>query len=123
MLREGHVLTADMFVDGQDEADTEDVLGRGLYKSVVNAAFALPLAQRLSRISPPDAPVRVVDEIEDHFKLLPADAPPFDRFSPAAYLIEHRTEFAGDVDLDGALDRFERIFGTLNAFLSRPQRP
>jgi predicted ATPase len=123
MLREGHVLTADMFVDGQDEADTEDVLGRGLYKSVVNAAFSLPLAQRLSRISPPDAPVRVVDEIEDHFKLLPLDAPQFDRFSPAAYLIEHRTEFATDVDLDGALDRFERIFGTLNAFLSRPQRP
>jgi hypothetical protein len=94
-------------------------VGRGLYKSLVSVTFALPAQQRLSRITAPDAPVRVVDEIEDHFKLLPPEAPPFDRFSPAAYLIEHRADFAGDSDLGMALDRFERIFETLNAFLPR----
>ena len=122
MLREGHVLTADMFLDGQEEADTEDLVGRGLYKTLVNVTFTLPLGQQLSRFSDPEAPVRVVDEIEDHFKLLPLDAPQFDRFSPAAYLIGHGAEFGGDAELDAALDRFERIFGTLNGFLARPQR-
>jgi len=118
LLREGHVLTADMFLDGQKEADTEDLLGRGLYKSLVNAAFNLPVAQQLIRMSAPDAPVRVVDEIEDHFKLLPFDAPEFDHFSPAAYLIEHRSDFEGDTEIDAAINRFERVFETLNAFLT-----
>lgn len=35
------MLTADMFVDGQDEADIEDILGRRLYIEVVNRAYGL----------------------------------------------------------------------------------
>jgi energy-coupling factor transporter ATP-binding protein EcfA2 len=117
MLRDGQVLTADMFLDGQHEADIEDLLGRGLYKALVSATFALPHGQRLERISGPEAPARVVQEVEDHFKLLPSDAPQFNRFSPAPYLLQHHSDFAGHVDLDSALDRFERIFTTLQGFL------
>jgi hypothetical protein len=117
MLRDGHVLTADMFLDGQHEADIEDLLGRGLYKALVSAAFALPPGQRLDRVSGPEAPPRVVQEVEDHFKLLPSDAPQFNRFSPAPYLLQHRSDFAGHVELESALDRFERIFTTLQGFL------
>ncbi len=117
LLRDGHVLSADMFLEDQDEADVEDLLGRSLYKSLVNATYAIPLGQRLSRVSGPDAPARVVDEVADLFKLLHFDTSPFDRFSPAVYLNEHRAEFEHDDGLVIALDRFEQVFATFNAFL------
>ena len=117
LLREGHVLTCDMFVDGQDEADIEDMIGRGLYKAIGNAAFGLDPAHGMPRASAADAPLRIVKEVEDSFKLLPPDVPEFDHYTPAEHLILNRAEFATDPDLDSALDRFETLFQTLNGFL------
>ncbi len=117
LLQDGLVLTADMFVLGQEEAATEDLLGRGVYSDIVNRSFALPVDQRMGRSRAADAPVRVVKEVEDHFKTLPLSAPNFDRFLPAAYLIEHQGEFAADADWDCALDRFAKLFDTLNGLL------
>jgi predicted ATPase len=116
LLQDGLVLTADMFVLAQDEADTEDLVGRGLYSQVVNKAFALPAAQWMTRSRV--VPARVVKEVEEHFKTLPVHAPVFDRLVPAAYLLEHKREFESDPDLDSALDRFARLFDTLNRFLT-----
>ncbi|HEY5026240.1 MAG TPA: AAA family ATPase [Acidimicrobiales bacterium] len=118
LLQDGMVLTADMFVLGQDEAETEDVVGRGLYTELVNKAFALPPTQWMSPSRSDDAPVRVVREVEDHFKTLPPKAPKFDRLVPAAYLIQHKGEFGADPQLDSVLDRFARLFDTLNGSLS-----
>ena len=118
LLQDGLVLTADMYVLGQDEAETEDLLGRDLYSELVNEAFGLPPTQWMNRSRADDAPVRVVREVEDHFKLLPVNAPKFDRFVPAAHLIEHKSAFGADPRLDSALDRFAKLFDTLNSFLS-----
>lgn len=117
LLRDGHVFTADMFADAEPaEADTEDVLGRSLYVRLVNAAYELKAARRLKDRRPADAPVRVVAEVEDHFRTLPDDVPEFDHFAPAAYLIARPAEF--DVpEVEGALERFERLFVELNALL------
>jgi energy-coupling factor transporter ATP-binding protein EcfA2 len=117
LLRDGHVVTADQFVDGQEDADVEDLLGRGLYVDLVNSAYALPEDQRLTADKPVGAPERVVKEVEDHFKLLPPAAPEFDHLTPALYLMEHRGDFSSTPGVDAALNRFERLFTTLNGFL------
>jgi energy-coupling factor transporter ATP-binding protein EcfA2 len=117
LLRDGHVLTADMFVDGQDEADIEDLLGRRLYIEVVNKAYGLSSTQRLKAAKAADAPDRVVKEVEDHFKLLTGGVPEFSHLRPAAHLLEHRAEFAEATGIEDALDRFEKLFAQLNAFL------
>ncbi len=115
ILRDGHVLTADMFVD-QPEADVEDLLGRALYVDVVNRCYNLTGSKRLKATRPKDAPERVVKEVEQHFKLL-ADVEDFDHFSPASFLLENRESLASSPALEDALGRFERLFETVNSFL------
>ncbi|MHB1920334.1 MAG: hypothetical protein ACYCSX_16945 [Acidimicrobiales bacterium] len=118
LLREDHVLTADMFVDGQAEADVEDLLGRDVYKDLVAREYSLMAAQQLPAAKPAIAPERVVKEVEEHFKLLPASVPEFDHLTPSLYLIEHRSEFSAAAGIDVALERFEKLFVALNGFLN-----
>jgi energy-coupling factor transporter ATP-binding protein EcfA2 len=118
LLRDGHVLTADMFVGGQAEADVEDLLGRRLYVDLVNKTYRLQKGQQLPAERPSDAPERAVKEAENHFKLLPPEIPEFDHVTPALYLIEHHGEFSSGTGIETALDRFEALFTALNSFLS-----
>ena len=115
LLRDGHVLTADMLVD-QDEADIEDLVGRRLYIDVVNRAYGLGSANRLKATKPDGAPARVVKEVEDHFRLIPA-ADEFDHYRPAEHLLTHRADFREAAGIETALDRFEELFRQLNSFL------
>lgn len=116
LLRDGHVLTADAYAE-QEEADTEDLLGRRLYIDLVAKTYGLASKHRLKATKPADAPVRVVKEVEAHFKLLPATVEEFNHLLPAVYLTEHASDFASGAAVDAALDRFERFFADLNAFL------
>lgn len=115
LLRDGHVLTADMFVD-QSEADVEDLLGRPLYVDIVNKLYKLSGPKRMKATRPKDAPARVVKEVEEHLKLLP-DLPEFNHLPPATFLLENRDAFASAPGIEEALDRFEKLFETLNSFL------
>lgn len=117
LLRDGHVLTAEMFA-GQEEADIEDLLGRRLYVEVVNKAYGLKAAQRLKVAPPSGASMRVVKEVEDHFKLLPPEVREFDHYEPAEYLLANRAEFSSAEGIETALDRFEAVFTALNGFLA-----
>jgi len=117
LLKQGHVFTADMYCNGFSEADTEDVLGRDFYIELVNATYELKGSQALQVDRPPTVPMRVVEEVEDHFKVLPADAPEFDHYAPAAHLIAN----PGDLTFRGrgaALDRFEKLFADINDLLA-----
>lgn len=116
LLRDGHVFTADMYLDGATEADVEDVLGRDLYIHLVNVAYELTGKNALPSVRPSGAPERVVVEVEEHFRSLPASVPEYDHYAPARYLVEHSSELSLP-GLDGALGRFERLFGDLNALL------
>lgn len=117
LLQDGHVFTADMFVaNEQSEADVEDMVGRELYLRIVNAAYSLKADQRVPAKKPEDSPERAVQEVEQHFKTLPASVPEFDHYAPAAYLISHTSDFDGK-PVDSALDRFEELFKKLNQLL------
>ena len=50
--------------------------------------------------------------------MLPADASEFSHFAPASWLIQHPEILKGEGDgIVATLDRFEKLFGALNALL------
>lgn len=118
ILQQGHVFTADTY-SGQAEADIEDVLGRPLYVALVNQCYALEKGTKIATRKPQDAPIRVVKEAEDHFALLPPEAPRFDHYTPSLFLTENTKELRDVLPLADALERFERLFYDLNSLLPR----
>ena len=117
LLQDGHVFTAEVYV-GQPEADIEDVIGRANYVELVNRAYALDPAKRLPVTKPDGAPALVVQEAEAHFRLLPVGAPEFDHYRPAEYLMVNGARVKRALlELDAALDRFEKLFADLNKLL------
>ncbi len=116
LLRDGHVLTADMFAGGATEAEVEDIIGREMYVALVNASYGLKGEKALSAIRPGDAPERVVVEVGAYFKILEATDPEYDHFEPARYLVESGAD--GLPGLAAALDRFEALFQATNALMS-----
>jgi energy-coupling factor transporter ATP-binding protein EcfA2 len=116
LLRDGYVLTADMFVGGATEADVEDIIGREMYVALVNATYDLKGKKALSAIRPDVAPERVVAEVGTSFKTLGATDPEYNHFEPARYLVESGA--AGLPGLDAALDRFEALFQAANELMS-----
>jgi predicted ATPase len=123
LLREGHVLTADTYA-GQDEADTEDLIGRAAFMALVNKAYGLTGAAELNPTVEARTGARVLKEVEQHFALLPPEMPQFDHFRPASYLLENRSEILRNLPgLESALGRFERLFLDLNALILEEARP
>jgi len=114
ILKAGHLFSAEMFVDG-DEADVEDLLGRDLYITLINECYSLGEPQKLPDIKPEDAPVRVLLEVENHFKTLPRE---FDHYTPAVFLTENAARFRSILSKhDEVLKRFEKLFKDLNGLL------
>jgi len=107
-----------MYVD-QDEADIEDLLGRLFYVSLVNECYNLDNSKKLPMEKPADAPVRVLEEAERHFALLPhEEVPEFNHYIPSLFLINNAAKLVSIVpDLDRSLDRFEKLFRDLNGLL------
>ncbi len=117
LLSDGHVLTAETYAN-QSEADIEDLIGRDNYIALVNTCYGLTGTKKLSAKKKDDTIVRVVKEVENHFKLLPPTVPEFDHFDPAAYLMEHGSILRDQLpNLGDALDRFERLITDLNELL------
>jgi predicted ATPase len=120
VLRAGHFYSTNDFV-GQDHSDVEDFFGRGGYLEIVNGAYGLTGEHALDEASlsraAPQSP-RVLKLVEGAFRLLPPEAPEFDHFTPAAWLIE-RPKIA-----DALLRKhpnigpiFEAVFRTFNGLL------
>ena len=116
-MRQGHVLSAEAYA-GQIEADIEDIIGRANYIALVNAAYGLKRPNTLLTKKPKDVPGRVLQEVQKHFDVLPANFPAFDHYTPSVYLTEHSAELRESLPgLDAALDRFEALFRDLNALM------
>ena len=116
LLRAGHLFTANQFAD-QEEADIEDMLGRDLYIHIVNRCYGLEGEKQLPAAQSDDTPTLVLEEVKQHFRTVATVGPEFDHLSPAVYLVEHESDFS-DVDgLNAILDRFERLFESVNSLL------
>lgn len=102
---------------GQAEADIEDLLGREFYFALVNRCYNLSDEYTLNPKKEPKN-LRVVKEVEEHFRTLPPDFPEFDHYTPAAYLVENGKDLRNELPgLNCALDRFEQLFKDLNKLL------
>jgi hypothetical protein len=106
----------------QSEADVEDLLGRGMYISLVNAAYQLLDKSKITeddcRNSGETSP-RVVKQVEAVFRSRPS-LPEFDHYCPAAWLLQHPEFLQGsEADMLTAADTFEEIFKSLNKLLSK----
>lgn len=117
ILRQGHVLSAEQYCDGE-EADIEDMLGRDFCVALVNRAYDLKGGARLPRARPDDAPPLVLTEVHDHFRTKASNAPEFDHYTPARFLFENWNDLSGHLPgVNDALGRFESLFRDLNGLL------
>jgi len=121
LLADGHVLTADSYA-GKPEADIEDLLGPDFYSALVNETYALTAESGIVLGTSGDAGSsnRLVPQVEEVFRHLPAHIAEFDHFAPAERLMSRgeRREWPG---LSTALDSFERLFVDLNGLLPHGQ--
>lgn len=119
LLKQGHIFTLNSYVD-QDEADIEDLIGRTSYSLLINECYSLASKNVIPANKPNDAPIRVVKEVEAHFRTLPANISEFDHYTPSAYLLKHSLDFESKFqDLDQILDRFEKLFKDINRVLDQ----
>jgi predicted ATP-dependent endonuclease of OLD family len=117
LLKTNHIFTA-ADITGQAEADLEDILGRDLYIKLVNECYKLKGKNALSVTKSTSTPIRVVKEVEEHFKTLLPPVPEFDHFTPCAYLLTNADSLRSILPgYDEALDRFEALFKNLNSLL------
>jgi hypothetical protein len=110
------VLTMDKFINNGD-GSIEDLIGRTTYFGLINLCYKLPRKKRLSPAAPDQSVSTeshtkcLVSQVEDYFATAGYNLGSFDRYKPAEFLIEHTKKCLRKLpDLDGALDRFERLF-------------
>jgi predicted ATP-binding protein involved in virulence len=120
ILRAGRFYSVAEFV-GKDEGDIEDVFEPELYVMIVNSAFGLPKATAITAKKLDEADpntLRLVKKMEAAFKVLPANSPEFDHFTPSDWLIKNPAILEVDNEVvNKTLDKAETIFKTFNALL------
>ena len=113
LLEKKQVLTYADFVT-VDEADVEDMFNAELYLKLVNEEFESSMAVD---DLPQQGPPRILSRLSQHLKKnpLPKGAS-FNHYRPARYFAEHIGSLESELT-DPQLDRFRKIFATLNTLL------
>jgi hypothetical protein len=120
------ILTVDKY-GPTSHGSIEDVIGRRTYFGLVNLCYKLPRRHRLplTGAETSDQSQRILDSIETHFSANGIGT--FDRHRPAEFLAENAGKCLKKLpDLEGALDRFERLFAdvsTCSQFRQAPVTP
>ncbi len=118
LLQGGRVLTPLMYLEGQAEADIEDMIGRQLYAALVNHCYDLNKRQIWNPQKAKEEPTRIVPEAESHFAAFTGSKHVFDRYTVAAYLLNHSFELIDVLtDIEQSMDRFENLFVDMNRLL------
>jgi len=117
LLRANQVFTFAEFV-GKDEGDAEDLFPGSVYAELVNSAFELKGKGKLT-VAKLESAVpggrRIVKQAEAAFAIMSPDAPEFDHFTPADWLIRNPAFLdEQSPEIDTALDRAEALFKALN---------
>lgn len=123
-LRESEILAANQIYTTTDftakqESDVEDFFEPELFAEIVSSAFGLRASDVLTaqKLEEADTSCRLVKKAEAAFRLL-ASYPDFDHFTPSYYLLKNEGHLEGETGpVMATLDRFERLFVTLNKLL------
>lgn len=120
VLQAGHFYTMSDFLK-RDEADIEDFFDVGTFATLLNSAFNLDKADKLTKTkldSADAATTRVLKKAEAAFKVMTPTAPEFDHFTPAAWLIRNAAFLdAKTAEIEQTLDHAESVFRTFNGLL------
>lgn len=120
ILKAGHFYTMADFM-GRPEADIEDIFEPELFAAILNGTYGFDDTRKLTAASLKKAgngTDRLVKQAEAAFAVMSTDAPLFDHFTPAAWLI--RNPKVLDLKTGPApktLDRAQTIFDTYNELL------
>ena len=121
ILKSGRVITYADFA-GKEEADVEDLFSAAIFVDIVNRAYNLSGSNVLTpaKLKAADQTTeRQVKRVEAAFRVLSADAPEYDHFTPAAWLLSNPSVLVGDgADIVGTLKRAEALFVTVNGMLA-----
>ena len=121
ILKAGWAYSIADFV-GQDEADVEDLLHPNLFVEIVNSAFELNSTDKLdvAKLEAADASTtRIVKKAEAAFRTMSPDAPNFDHFTPAEWLLRNPQILdSTSPEIEETLKRAEKVIETFNALLS-----
>ena len=119
ILRVGRILTATDFTD-KPESDIEDLFDPNLYLDIVNKSLGLGGESIITLEKLNDTGLlRTVKQVEAVCNTLSADAPEFNHYLPADWLLKNPDALDGsDPAIEQTLDRFEKVFAEFNSFLS-----
>ena len=117
LLASNSVFEVNTFV-GKAEADTEDLIGWGLFRKAVNRCYGLKKDKKLPKKQPNGSDERVAETAKMHFQTVATEGREFEHLSPAVYLLEHTGSFQGDPETQIALNNFEKLFKELNSAIS-----
>lgn len=125
-LKRAEVLKAEHFYTMADfmerpEADIEDIFEPELFATILNGTYGFNDKSKLTAEAlkkSANGTDRLVKQAEAAFAVMPADAPQFDHFTPAAWLIRNpKTLDAKAGSVPKTLDRAQMIFDTYNKLL------
>ena len=123
-LRASEILQADKIITfadflNQQEADVEDVFDAKLFSKILNAAYDIPDAKKITaaKLGAETSTERQVYQAEALFRLIP-EVNMLDHFTPSAYLLRHPELLDGkDTEVIATLDIAQNIFDKINSFL------
>ena len=120
VLKVGYFYTMADFLD-RAEADIEDMFEPNLFAAMLNDAYQLQDAAKLTadKLKTADQGTeRLIKQAEAAFKIMPETVTMLDHFTPAAWLIRNSKFLDGkSVSVTTTLSRAEKIFETYNGLL------
>ena len=115
LLAKTNVITYAEFVD-PDEADIEDLFDRELYVSLVNEEFRKEIVKPIETPLLNEHMPRILRALEEFIADNPFKSGRFGHYRPARYFVENIDALWPRVS-DETKDRFEALFGRVNALL------
>ena len=98
------------------DADIEDLFEPGFYLKLVTEAYAAHLRSELTLKAITDSNPRIVRRIAAYFQTEGTAGGRFDRYVPAAYLLQKHAAFQREID-DATIERAAALFERINSLL------
>jgi hypothetical protein len=98
------------------DADIEDLFEPNFYLNLVNASYSSDLDEPLTMKSITESNPRIVERVSDHFRGNGTCDEEFDRYRPAAYLLEHFDELRDEISED-TVKKIGSLVGRINGLL------
>ena len=98
------------------DADIEDLFEPNFYLKLVNLAYSSELEEPLTMKAISESNPRIVERIMSHFSSAGIAGGSFDRYRPAAYLLENFDKVKYDISED-TVDKIASLIGRINGLL------